>query len=309
MPQRSGLPRSGLQRRGPRRRALRRRAGSSHGPFGPVKLGRVAATARAAASRSSGGRSRADTRSMPTPLAAATCPRSASRPSLMSIMAVAPSRAASGPRRRGAPGAGARRPAGRRPGARGAAGPGRRRRGRAGRPPPPGRPGRAPEREHRGRPARSPRPVTASRTRIGAGPCRRRRRSRRPGRIRRPAPRPGPRAQSTGRSPGAASATSSAGGRCAHGRDVGQALRGGLDPDVGRARPVPAEMPALEQEIGAGHHPAVGRGQDRRVVADPDQGPRRSGGQPRNRRDQAELAQRGHGPRRPAAMMSSAIGA
>jgi hypothetical protein len=35
-----------------------------------------------------------------------------------------------------------------------------------------------------------------------------------------------------------------------------------------------AEVPALEQEVRAGHHPAVRGGQDRGVVADPDQGAR-----------------------------------
>jgi len=54
-------------------------------------------------------------------------------------------------------------------------------------------------------------------------------------------------------------------------------------------------MPPLEQEVRAGHHPAVGGREDRRVVADPDQraGARRQSG--RQFRDETELAQRGQG--------------
>src|SRR5690242_174279 len=52
---------------------------------------------RAAASNSRSGLSRSEARRICTPLASATCPRSASRPSLTSISAVAPSPAASGP--------------------------------------------------------------------------------------------------------------------------------------------------------------------------------------------------------------------
>ena len=57
-------------------------------------------------------------------------------------------------------------------------------------------------------------------------------------------------------------------------------------------------MPPFEQEIRAGHHAAVGGGQDRRVVADPDQGWRPLLVRPQHgghRRDEAELAQCGHG--------------
>jgi hypothetical protein len=75
----------------------------------------------------------------------------------------------------------------------------------------------------------------------------------------------------------------------AHGRAVGQAARRGLVPDVRRAGPVPAEVPALDQEVRGGHHPAVRDGQHGRVVADADQR-RRAGRKPRRqRRDQAEL--------------------
>jgi DNA-binding Lrp family transcriptional regulator len=41
--------------------------------------------------------------------------------------------------------------------------------------------------------------------------------------------------------------------------------------DVGRIAPVPAEMPAVDQRIRAGHDPSVGSGDDRRVVAGTDQ--------------------------------------
>ena len=54
----------------------------------------------------------------------------------------------------------------------------------------------------------------------------------------------------------------------------------------------------VEQEIRAGHHPAVGGGQDRRVVADPDQGWRPLLVRPQHGGhllDKAELTQRGHG--------------
>ena len=58
-------------------------------------------------------------------------------------------------------------------------------------------------------------------------------------------------------------------------------------------------MPPFEQEIRAGHHPAVGGGQDRRVVADPDQGLRPPLVRPQHGGhlgDEAEFTQRGHGP-------------
>ena len=85
------------------------------------------------------------------------------------------------------------------------------------------------------------------------------------------------------------------GGHRAHGRDVDQAPGRGLAADVPRAGPVPAEVPPLEQEVRAGHHPAVGGREDRRVVADPDQraGAGRQSG--RQFRDETELAQGGQG--------------
>jgi len=55
-------------------------------------------------------------------------------------------------------------------------------------------------------------------------------------------------------------------------------------------------VPALEQEVGAGHHPAVGGGQHRGVVTQADQDPRvgrtlrQHGG---DLRDKAEFAERG----------------
>jgi len=49
-------------------------------------------------------------------------------------------------------------------------------------------------------------------------------------------------------------------------------------------------MPALDQQIGGGDHPAVGRADDRGVVTDAEQRPAVGRQQPRNGRDQAELA-------------------
>ena len=46
----------------------------------------------------------------------------------------------------------------------------------------------------------------------------------------------------------------------AHGRDVDQAPGRGLVTDVGPAGGVPAEVPPFQQEVRAGHHPAVGGG-------------------------------------------------
>jgi hypothetical protein len=85
------------------------------------------------------------------------------------------------------------------------------------------------------------------------------------------------------------------GGHRAHGRDVDQAPGRGLVADVGPAGPVPAEVPALQEEVRAGHHPAVGGGEDRRVVADSDQRARIGRQPPGQRRDQAELPQLGYG--------------
>jgi hypothetical protein len=86
-----------------------------------------------------------------------------------------------------------------------------------------------------------------------------------------------------------------AGGHRAHGGHVDQAPGRGLAADVRRAGPVPAEVPPLEQEVRAGHHPAVGRGQDRRVVPDPDRRARIGRQPPRQRRDETELPEFGHG--------------
>ena len=52
---------------------------------------------------------------------------------------------------------------------------------------------------------------------------------------------------------------------------------------------VAAEVPALEQEVGGGHDPAVGHGEHGRVVADADQRRRARRKPRRQRRDQAEL--------------------
>ena len=80
----------------------------------------------------------------------------------------------------------------------------------------------------------------------------------------------------------------------AHGGDVGEVLRGRLAADVVRGGPVPAEVPPLEQDVGARHDPAVGRGHHGGVVAgaDPD---RRGGGEPGGELpDEPELPQLAH---------------
>src|SRR6202042_2123137 len=56
----------------------------------------------------------------------------------------------------------------------------------------------------------------------------------------------------------------------AHRRDVGQAARGRLHPDVIGARPVPPEVPALKEQVDRRDHAAGRRPDHRRVVADSD---------------------------------------
>ncbi len=90
---------------------------------------------------------------------------------------------------------------------------------------------------------------------------------------------------------GSREADQEGGGHRAHRRDVREVLRRGLAADLARGRPVPAEMPVLDQQIGAGDHAPVGGPEHRRVVADADQrarGRRETGGQ---RRDKPEFAQ------------------
>ncbi len=61
--------------------------------------------------------------------------------------------------------------------------------------------------------------------------------------------------------------------------------------DVGRGRPVPPEVPRVDEQVGGRDHPAVRSGQHRRVVALAQHGLRgRTGGEPRGQPlDQAEL--------------------
>ena len=238
---------------------------------------------------------RSGSRSTSTPLARAMWPRSASRPSLTSIMAVAPRVAASGPAsyggigRRCSPTRGfSRMPAvspvlsRASPAAAWPSGPATATTS----------PALAPDRSTGSRPARLPRPVTASSTVAaravsppmtaaparaasaaspgpgGSGPAHRQVRRR------------GQRQQQAGRVR-------------AHGRQVGQAAGGGLVTGIRTRGPVPAEVPALDQEVGGGHHPAVRGGQYRGIVPDADQRPR-PGGQPRGQLpDQTELAESG----------------
>ena len=85
--------------------------------------------------------------------------------------------------------------------------------------------------------------------------------------------------QVTGSSAGHDEAEQQRGRHGAHGGDVREVLRGGLAADVVGGGPVAAEVPALQQDVGARHDPAVGRGDHRRVVAGPDPD-RRGGGEP-----------------------------
>ena len=86
------------------------------------------------------------------------------------------------------------------------------------------------------------------------------------------------------------------GGHRAHGGDVGEVLRGGLAADVVGGGPVAPEVPAFEEHVGGGDHPAVGRGHHGGVVsrADLHRGGRgEAGGQfP----DEPELPQLAHSP-------------
>ena len=80
----------------------------------------------------------------------------------------------------------------------------------------------------------------------------------------------------------------------AHGGDVGEVLRGGLAADVVRRGPVAAEVPPLQQDVGAGHDPAVGCGDHRGVVAGSEPY-RRGGGEPGGELpDEPELPQLAH---------------
>src|SRR5690606_21085358 len=89
-----------------------------------------------------------------------------------------------------------------------------------------------------------------------------------------------------------------------HGGDVGQVRGDRSAADVGGAGPVPPEVPAVHEHVRGDDHPAVGRGQQRRVVAGPEQYQRLpAGGHRRTARlrrqpggdagDQSELADRG----------------
>lgn len=55
--------------------------------------------------------------------------------------------------------------------------------------------------------------------------------------------------------------------RRAHRGDIGEVLSRGLAANVVSRRPVPAEMPALDQQVRRRHDPPVGHPQDRRVIA------------------------------------------
>ena len=81
------------------------------------------------------------------------------------------------------------------------------------------------------------------------------------------------------------------GGHRAHGRDIGQILRGRLTAYFGGRRPVAPEMPAFDQKIRAGNHPAV-RGADYGpVIADAHEQGLCAWQPGRQRRDEAEFPQ------------------
>ncbi len=85
------------------------------------------------------------------------------------------------------------------------------------------------------------------------------------------------------------------GGHRAHRRDVGEVLGGGLAADVVGGGPVAPEVPALQEDVGAGDHPPVRRGDHRGIVTRPDPYGR-SGGEPGGELpDQPELPQLAHG--------------
>ena len=183
-----------------------------------------------------------------------------------SIMAVAPR---CGRRRAGRstapPAAGTPRRAPSASGSRGTARCSRPPRARSGRPAPPRRPGCAPERRTGGRPARSPSAVTAM-VSVGLADMS-------------PPTTAAPTGSASAASPSASSSAQrrievgrhaerdqQRGRRRAHRGDVGQVGRGRPVPDVRRRRPVPPEVPALDQHVGGGHDPAVGRGDHGGVV-------------------------------------------
>ena len=99
----------------------------------------------------------------------------------------------------------------------------------------------------------------------------------------------------TGSSPGMARPNRSARRLRAHRGDVSKILGGGLDADIRGRRPVAAEMPALDQQIGARHDPPVRSWQDRGIVADADHGRVVRRQQRPDRRYQPELAEIGNG--------------
>ena len=176
-----------------------------------------------------------------------------------------------------------------------AGGPGRRRRGRAG---PSRRPGRRGRRRSgapgRGRPGRPGRWWRAGR--IRRGPCPRRPRSRRPGRTRPRGLRSGREPRSTGRSGGAASATSRPVGTAPMAATSIRLRAAALRPTSGRwtspggsAGP-PAESPCWPPPGRRGPRGPRRRRRSRPACAD-----RAAAAAPRQRRDQAELTQCGHG--------------
>ncbi len=74
-------------------------------------------------------------------------------------------------------------------------------------------------------------------------------------------------AQATGRSPGVARPMSSAVGTAPIAAISARFCAAALPPISVRRRPVAAEMPAFDQQVRAGHHPAVRGAEHRRVIA------------------------------------------
>ena len=94
-------------------------------------------------------------------------------------------------------------------------------------------------------------------------------------------------------SPGAPNATTNAVAARTHRLDVGGVLRDGLAADVMRRGPVQPEVPALDQHVGGHHGAAVGCSHHGRVVAGAERDPRRliaPADQPVDDRELAELA-------------------
>ena len=206
---------------------------------------------------------------MPTPLATATCCRSATSPSLTSTIAVAPSSAARGPCAYGGSGrrcaattlTGERNP---RPSTASPA---------AAQPSRPvyatTSPGLAPDRVTGARPCRSPNAVTASTStsaRTTSPPSTRASSGRHSARI----PSASSSSQATGRSGGTARPSSRPVGTAPMAATSARFCAAALRPTSVAVDQSRRKCLAVDEQVGGGHHPAVRRRQHRRVVARPE---------------------------------------